>query len=112
MKNMKKILALALVVMSVMAIALPAMAAGWESRYGPGELNSNSNYAGVHRHVRNLQKDLIKLGYDLGPDGADGYYGSYTKAAVRAFQRNNGLSVDGITVSVISCSFAGVTVLV
>ena len=62
MKNMKKILALALVVMSVMAIALPAMAAGWESRYGPGELNSNSNYAGVHRHVRNLQKDLIKLG--------------------------------------------------
>ena len=63
MKNMKKILALALVVMSVMAIALPAMAAGWESHYGPGELNSNSNYAGVHRHVRNLQKDLIKLGY-------------------------------------------------
>ena len=112
MKNMKKILALALVVMSVMAIALPAMAAGWESRYGPGELNSNSNYAGVHRHFRNLQKDLIKLGYDLGPDGADGYYGSYTKAAVRAFQRNNGLSVDGITVSIISCSFAGVTVLV
>ena len=96
MKNMKKILALALVVMSVMAIALPSMAAGWESRYDPGELNSNSNYAGVHRHVRNLQKDLIKLGYDLGPDGADGYYGSYTKAAVRAFQRNNGLSVDGI----------------
>ncbi len=42
--------------------------------------------------VKSVQKKLKSLGY---LDGADGYYGSGTEAAVRAFQKNNGLSVDG-----------------
>lgn len=46
--------------------------------------------------VEQLQKDLIKLGYDVGPDGADGDFGDNTKKAVMAFQRDNGLNpVDG-----------------
>lgn len=46
--------------------------------------------------VRKLQEDLIKLGYNVGPDGADGDFGGNTKNAVMAFQRNKGLEpVDG-----------------
>ena len=44
--------------------------------------------------VRNLQILLNALGYSCGR--ADGIFGDKTKAAVRAFQRRNGLVVDGI----------------
>lgn len=43
--------------------------------------------------VRYLQQALIGLGYLTG--SADGVYGSKTEAAVRLFQENYGLSVDG-----------------
>ena len=46
--------------------------------------------------VTRLQDALMSLGYDLGKYGADGIYGSVTKAAVEAFQKANGLKVDGI----------------
>lgn len=36
--------------------------------------------------VKELQNGLISLGYDCGPDGADGDYGSNTALAVKAFQ--------------------------
>ena len=42
--------------------------------------------------VKNVQKLLKQLGY---LDSADGYFGSGTEAAVRAFQERNGLTVDG-----------------
>ena len=44
--------------------------------------------------VRILQLRLKELGYLDGE--ADGIYGSSTRSAVEAFQRRNGLSVDGI----------------
>ncbi len=43
--------------------------------------------------VRKLQGRLIELGYYAG--GVDGLYGETTADAVKAFQRNNGLSGDG-----------------
>lgn len=43
-----------------------------------------------------MQTELNKLGYDLGPCGIDGDFGRATEKAVRAFQGNNGLQVDGI----------------
>ncbi|HET7657827.1 MAG TPA: peptidoglycan-binding domain-containing protein [Bacillales bacterium] len=46
--------------------------------------------------VRELQKRLIDLGYDLHEYGADGQYGDETEAAVRSFQEDHGLVVDGI----------------
>ena len=45
--------------------------------------------------VLTVQKNLIELGY-LAEGEADGAYGSKTTAAVRRFQKANGLSVDGI----------------
>ena len=49
----------------------------------------------VGPEVRQLQEKLIKLGYDCGPDGADGEFGINTLIAVENFQRDNGLFVDG-----------------
>jgi len=45
--------------------------------------------------VKELQLDLIKLGYDCGKWGADGEYGDATEMAVKSFQRDHGLDVDG-----------------
>lgn len=45
--------------------------------------------------VRNLQTDLQSLGYTFD-SGVDGRYGPETEANVRAFQRKQGLTVDGV----------------
>lgn len=50
--------------------------------------------AGAHTSdVRLLQRDLNGIAYDAGP--VDGSYGSRTIAAVRSFQQDNRLAVDG-----------------
>lgn len=46
--------------------------------------------------VKKLQQDLIKLGYKLPKFGADGDYGKETEAAVKAFQKDAKVAVDGI----------------
>ena len=45
--------------------------------------------------VKAMQADLICLGYDLGRYGADGDFGDATELAVRAFQTDFELEVDG-----------------
>ena len=47
-------------------------------------------------YVTLLQTQLIQRGYDLQPYGADGKFGAKTETAVKAFQRDNGLTADGI----------------
>lgn len=46
--------------------------------------------------VKELQNNLIKLGYDLGKNGADGDFGTKTLTAVKNFQQKYKLTVDGI----------------
>ncbi len=46
--------------------------------------------------VAECQRILLKRGYDLGAYGADGKFGAKTEAAVKAFQRDNGLAADGV----------------
>lgn len=46
--------------------------------------------------VKELQQALINAGYNVGSTGADGIYGSNTEAAVKQYQQDNGLDVDGI----------------
>ena len=45
--------------------------------------------------VTTMQKRLIKVGYSCGAAGADGDFGSDTDSALRKFQKDNGLTVDG-----------------
>lgn len=47
-------------------------------------------------YVRLAQEELAKRGYDIGPSGADGKFGKNTEAAVKQFQRDWGLTEDGI----------------
>lgn len=47
-------------------------------------------------YVTLLQTELIQRGYSCGSAGADGKFGNGTLAAVKAFQKANGLTVDGV----------------
>lgn len=46
--------------------------------------------------VLEIQELLTKLNYDIGPKGADRFFGPKTESAVKKFQHDNNLVVDGI----------------
>ena len=46
--------------------------------------------------VEALQNVLIKCGFDVGPDGADGEYGANTENAVKEFQKTHNLYPNGV----------------
>jgi len=48
------------------------------------------------REIEDIQMRLSELGYDIGPVGTDGIFGNFTDAAVKKFQQDRGLIVDGI----------------
>jgi peptidoglycan hydrolase-like protein with peptidoglycan-binding domain len=50
-------------------------------------------YGSQGEAVKALQRVLVDLGFGVG---VTGYFGTYTDAAVRGFQRREGLAVDGI----------------
>ena len=57
---------------------------------------SGSGYPGISRGLmQEIQTMLMALGYDLGDYGSDGKYGSKTKAAVLAFQKDHMPESDG-----------------
>ena len=55
-------------------------------------LSRNGNYNTTWA-VKRLQQELVAWGYD--PKGIDGSFGPGCESAVKAFQKDNGLSVDG-----------------
>jgi peptidoglycan hydrolase-like protein with peptidoglycan-binding domain len=54
---------------------------------------SKGTLSGRSGLIASLQTDLAHLGFDPGP--VDGYFGRRTEAAIRNFQRQRGLPVDG-----------------
>ena len=86
MQSMKKRIArgrfLLLALLLLCSVALPAAADTVLKKGSDGEA------------VVALQRKLRQWGYYNGP--VDGIFGSQTEAAVRYFQRKNGLSADGI----------------
>ena len=59
----------------------------------PASTYTKLQYGSTGSAVKSLQQALNTLGYGIK---ADGIYGEGTRSAVRAFQRSQGLSVDGI----------------
>ena len=61
--------------------------------------------------VKELQEALISLGYDCGSYGADGEFGDCTEMALRAFQADHNVEVNGefgpATHTALSCALAG-----
>lgn len=47
-------------------------------------------------YVKDVQSRLVELGYSVGASGADGILGADTYSAVKAYQKDHGLAVDGI----------------
>jgi len=67
----------------------------------PGQKEETSTPPTVRKGNRNpyvtqMQTMLAKLGYSLGICGIDGDFGSATEKAVKEFQRDHGMTVDGI----------------
>ncbi|MGN0487079.1 MAG: spore cortex-lytic enzyme [Acutalibacteraceae bacterium] len=94
MKGKKQIkIFLALVMVAVLIVGSVSIAS--QSFYGNGEAISTLSRLGSRgEEVRQVQKKLKELGYYNG--AVDGIFGSGTQKAVRAFQKNCGLTVDGI----------------
>ncbi len=61
---------------------------------GDGSVYALSRFGSTGSEVRSIQTKLKSLGYYKG--SVDGIYGTQTKNAVLAFQRNCGITVDGI----------------
>lgn len=74
---------------------------GWMTKYYDYEITPTPIPTGIKRgdkgdDVKKIQNQLITLGYDLSPYGADGDFGAKTENAVKAFQKDNKLSETGI----------------
>ncbi|MGI6603917.1 MAG: LysM peptidoglycan-binding domain-containing protein [Firmicutes bacterium] len=83
---MKRKAAALVVILCILALALPASAAPFGTRL---------LYSGIKGDdVSELQAALSRLGYSPGP--VDGDFGYRTEQAVRRFQASQGLQVDGI----------------
>ncbi len=72
-----------------------------DGSFGPKtESASHENYLyylkeGATNHIKWLQSRLIELGYSCGKSGVDGSFGPDTLAAVKQFQKDHALVVDG-----------------
>lgn len=62
----------------------------------PGEFYPLISYSYKGDYVKKAQQLLIEKGYSCGSYGADGDFGNGTLVAVRKFQQDNGLEVDGV----------------
>ena len=67
---------------------------GVNSRTTTGSLRPTLREGDSGANVRALQQALVDAGYDVG--GVDGQFGGHTASAVEAFQRDHGLSDDGV----------------
>lgn len=76
---------------------------------GGNSAKAFSQYGSSGSEVVQIQQRLNELGYSAG--SADGIFGTSTKTAVIQFQKNNGLSADGIvgnkTLSALGLSSGG-----
>lgn len=65
----------------------------WDS---PADYRPTLRRGDKGEYVTLAQTELLQKGYDLGKCGVDGSFGAATEKAVRLFQNDNKLTVDGI----------------
>ena len=75
---------------------LPASMIQYTDEPAPEPEDDTLRYGSEGDAVKELQEDLTALGYPLPAYGIDGEFGSETKKAVEAFQRDHELTVTGI----------------
>ena len=85
--NFRRFLAAATVILIIAIAAIPVVSAR-------KSVPTLSRYGSTGTEVKNIQNVLKRLGYYTG--AVDGIYGSGTKNAVLLFQRDCGLTQDGI----------------
>lgn len=59
-------------------------------------LNANLEKGSKGEDVKKLQRRLIEMGFDLDKYGADGVFGPETQKALKEFEKQYGLTIDGI----------------
>jgi len=92
------------VVEKLYGVDLPDMAGElqvWKGEQGLGDVSdedilSEELHEPTFTTVKEVQRLLVDMGYDLGPAGADGVMGRKTKEALLVFQGNAGLKADGL----------------
>lgn len=89
--NIKKILCVLLVAVSLFSASV--ITENYSSDSGAA-ISALSKLGSRGEEVRRVQKKLKELGYYKG--SVDGIYGSATQKAVKAFQKNCGITADGI----------------
>lgn len=91
-ENRKKYL-LRILIIAALNLCIIA-AAGYTAVMRNRSVTALSKMGSQGQEVRQIQQALKNLGYYGG--SVDGIFGSGTEAAVKSFQRNNGLAADGI----------------
>ena len=90
---MKKALNILLVLILVVAVSAGSWGV-YEAVFKEESVFALSKYGSTGSEVKKIQNVLKKLGYYSG--SVDGIYGTKTKKAVTSFQRDCGLTADGI----------------
>jgi N-acetylmuramoyl-L-alanine amidase len=90
---MKKALNILLVLLLVVAVSAGSWGV-YEAVFKEESVYALSKYGSSGSEVKKIQNVLKKLGYYTG--SVDGIYGTKTKKAVTTFQRDCGLTADGI----------------
>ncbi|MBD1913566.1 MULTISPECIES: peptidoglycan-binding protein [unclassified Leptolyngbya] len=91
---------------AMLGIAAGAIA-GFMVLTTPSDAQAYTEYGDRGAAVYEIQSVLNGLGYSVGP--LDGVFGSATRQAVINFQRNNGLSVDGVVGPATASALGGVS---
>lgn len=92
-QTVKRAVKIAAVLLMIAAVLFGSFALS-EAVLGEQSTYALSRYGSTGSEVRSIQTKLKSLGYYYG--AIDGIYGTQTKNAVTAFQRNCGITVDGI----------------